>query len=140
SNLALHHQRGVLVDSESHQRREFRDRHEQSIESPPLSEVRVDEGVVAKQSKPGTDVLLDEFSFLIDLVSGERRLRKRRRASAGAADDRTVQIRIPDRCLEWGSAQRRDELDLISAAEENSASVAQPLCELQVGRMIARFD
>jgi hypothetical protein len=50
ADLALDDETGVLVDAQTHQLGKLRDRDKKPIQSPPLSEVRVDQSVVAEKT------------------------------------------------------------------------------------------
>src|SRR6266550_2033808 len=99
--------------------------------------MRIDQRLESEQSQARTDVLLDEFSFFIDFISCKRELCERCRACARSADESSASIVLPNRLAHRRTAQSRHQLDLISAAEENSAGLFDQLHDAWVARLFA---
>src|SRR6266496_6114983 len=100
----------------------------------------IDKRLESEQSKPRTDVLLDEFSFFINFISSESKLSECRRAGTRSAHESPASVVLPNRFGHRRTAQRSHELDLISAAEENSARLFDHLHDAWVARLIACLD
>src|SRR5215213_8019167 len=72
ADRATHHQARVLVDAEPHELRVAGDRDEQTMQSPALREVRIDERSEAEQAESGADVHLHLLAVLVDLTARHR--------------------------------------------------------------------
>jgi len=140
SNLSPHDDRGVFVDAEAHDFRILGDCDEQTIETPQLRKVRVDDCLEGQKSQARSDVLLDEISFLVDLVAGESQLGEGRCAGTRSTDDPATYVIVPDRIADRRSAQHCDELYLVAAAEEYSARPCDGPGDAAVHRIFARLD
>jgi hypothetical protein len=139
-SLAMDDHRCVLIDTEPHHFTIRGDRNEQSIETAALGEVRVDQRTEAEQAEARTDVLIDELSFVVDLVAGESELGKRSSARAGSADDSSTLVVIPDRTADSGSGESRDQLYLIASSEEHRARALDRRGDRRVISIFAVFD
>ncbi len=139
-DLAPDDERGVLVDAESHQRRKLGHGHEETIQSATLSKVSVDESVITEETETRANVLFDQLSLFIHFVSCERRFGQRCGTRARPTNDRAVDERIPDCFLQRRAAQRRDQLHLITAADEDSARIAHLFDDLLIRRVVAILD
>jgi hypothetical protein len=131
--LAAHHERRILIDSHTEQLSVRRDDEKESLQSPTLGEVRVDDGVVAEQAEAGPEVLLDEIPFLIDFAAGHGQLRECGGAGARPADDATLLVFLVDRARRLGPAERRNQFHLVTTSEEDTIGSRDALRYAPIG-------
>src|SRR6266542_2960553 len=139
-DLALNDHRSILVDSQPHHLTVRCDRDEQPIQAATLREMRVDQRSEAEQPESRTDVLLDELPFIVDFIAGEGELSECSCPGARSANDATPSEMVPDRFSNRRSAQRRDQLYLVSAAEKDAARSRDRSGDGRVVGILAVFD
>src|SRR5688500_16587611 len=100
----------------------------------------VDKCLVTEEPEAGADVLLDEISFLVHFIPGERQLRECSRSRARSADNPSADIVVPDRVTHGGAAQHGNELDLVTAAEKDSACLGDHLRDVATLSILSCLD